>query len=552
MSSLFDDGWAPPEEETTAEGGTAEGEARTIRGGPESWHREASDEACRYIADLPMVFLDRQRSLLWIDDAPDCAPSIRYVVPATVPDLLGRAGVSFMSRAKEGWRWTSPPQVLCQTVVSRRPSGVPWRRFDGFASGPYLLGDGQIVNAQGYHQDGRLWLPHSGACELKETGKGSVRARGFGDVEDGRAALGWVMKELAEFPWADPDLDAAVWLGYLLTLITRPAYDHAPLFLFEASRPRSGKDLLFKCAETVAHGRAAHRITLADNPEENEKRIATGLLAGHTTLIFGDVKHLGSPLLLSLITEGHNVVIRLLGSNTTIPVPRTLTLGANANNVTFNVPDLIPRTIALRLDPPTETPESTPHSLDQDELLRHFAKHRAPMLAACFNALRGYLHRKRDPETEPRGAPCGSFPSWARLVRDCLLWYGYPDLVASQDRLRKQVPVGEQGAIDALYHAWWAIFRDQEVTTGRIIQAAANVEQTVERDDGGYASAPDPRRMALADALAGLFDQRPSPRKLTSILRGQRDRIVTLIDARVKLRQRTVHGQDSFRLDPIR
>lgn len=532
-----------------------------IRGSPADWHRQAANKACEHLAALPEVFLDRDRSMLWIDDAVGSPPAIRYVLPATVPDLLGRANVAFQSlvseKTEDGETRTRPrcvpiPSVLCQTVVSRRPANVRWRRFEGFASGPYLLDSGDVVDAHGYAEERGLWLPHAGLAELRKTGKGSLRARGFSSIDEGRAALDWVTAELREFPWADPAMGPAVWLGYLMTLATRPAYEHAPLFLFEASRPRSGKDLLFKCAEIVAHSRTAYRITLVENPDENEKRIATGLLAGHSTLIFGDVARLGSPLLLSLITEGSQVVIRLLGTNTTIPVPRTLVLGANANNVTFNVPDLVPRTIGLRLDPPTSTPDTTPHALDQDELQAHFRRLRPAMLCAVFNAIRGYLHRRKDPETDPHGISCGSFPGWARLVRDPLLYYGYPDLMETQATLRKQVPVGEQGALDALYAAWWAMVGERPVTSGNLIAMAARTEQTVERDDGNYGTVSDPNAVALADALSGLFEGKASPRKLTSILRKQRDALPVVGDIRLKLVLSTAHNQDAFALVRVR
>lgn len=531
------DGPPPDDDEEAPEDLTG---LKLVRGSSADWHRTSADEACRFLAELPELFLDRERSMMWIDDAPRSTPSIRYVIPSTVPDLLGRADVAFQHRVKRGdrfiWTFLQPPPVLCQTVVSRRPRTVEWNRFEGFASGPYLLSTGEVMDQQGFNATCGLWLPHIGHVTLPSTGKGMLLQRGYSSKDKGREALDRILAELSEFPWADPQLDPAVWLAYLLTLITRPSYDHAPLFLFEASRPRSGKDLLFKLAETVAHGRTANRITLADSPEENEKRIATGLLAGHTTLIFSDVQHLGSPLLLSLITEGHNVIVRLLGSNTSIPVPRTLTLGANANNVVLNVPDLVPRTIHLRLDPPTDAPESTPHKLDQHQLQSLFTERRPLYLAACFNALRGFLHRKRDPETEPRGTPCGSFPQWAALVRDTLLWYDFPDILESQTRLKQSVPVGEQGALTALFTAWWTLFRDQEITSGRLIQMASSTETSQERDDGnGYETVTDPRRAALADAIAGLFDAKPSPRKLTSKLMKHRDCTMTIGSDRVKL-----------------
>lgn len=544
----------PPDEEEISTG--EEDGLRVIRGSSADWHRTSADIACGYLAELPELFLDRVREMMWVDDAPNSSPSIRYVIPSTVPDLLGRADVACQHLVSNGtgedgvkrfrWQYTPIPPVLCQTVVSRRPKSVQWNRFEGFASGPYLLSSGEVISMQGFSPERGLWLPHIGHVTLPTTGKGMLLQRGYTTRDKGSEALARILKELSEFPWADPNLDPAVWLAYLLTLITRPSYDHAPLFLFEASRPRSGKDLLFKLAETIAHGRSAHRITLADNPEENEKRIATGLLAGHTTLIFGDVKHLGSPLLLSLITEGHNVVVRLLGTNTSIPVPKTLTLGANANNVTLNVPDLVPRTIHLRLDPPTDSPESTPHTLDQHELLTLFAEKRPLYLAALFNALRGFIHYRRSTNALFQGVSCGSFPQWAALVRDCLLYYGFTDVLKSQARLKQSVPVGEQGAMHSLFNAWFRLLRENATTSGNLIQMAAH---TTLQTDGGYETTTDPDRVALSHALANLFDAKPTAKALTKKLHAQRDWTGMVGDKRVKLlRSDPINNTESFML----
>lgn len=516
-------------------------------GDASTWHREAADRACELIAAVPGVHLDREGALIMVEDRQQSTPKIRAIGAQQVPDLLGRADVVVMQRTAKGQTPCDPPGVLCQTVISRRTESAPWRIFDGFASGPYLLPGGDVVQAQGYHAERRLWLPHAGACELRSTGKGALKARGFTSQDEAVAAARWVVSELREFPWADAELDPAIWLGYVLTLITRPGYETVPLFLFEASRPRSGKDLLLKIAETLAHGRTAARVTLVENPDENEKRIGTALLDGHTTLIFGDVKQLGSPLLLSMITEGSSVIIRALGGNQRIPVPRTMTLGATANNVTLPLPDLVARTIALRLDPSTEAPELTPHAKDQDELLAWYRDRRAPILAALFNLLRAYQHRTKHPETEPRGLPCGTFPTWSRTVRDPLLWLGFPDLLASQARLKLQTPIGDGAASLALVSAWWALFRDQTVTSGRLIQIAASTEVSEEQDDGGFSQRTDPDRVKLADAMKEI-DDKMNAKRLGKHLASLRDGIFALDQGRVKLIARTEHNQQTYRL----
>lgn len=515
------------------------------------WHRGLADRGAERIAALPEVFLDLGGEMVWIDDRPAHTPRMAHVAPAKVPDLLGRANTVTKKYTSKGERYCVPPAVLCETIVSRRPEGAPWKVFDGFASGPYLLPSGEVVYEQGYRPEQRLWLPHRGSCPLREGGKGGLRKHGLTDPDEARKALLWVTSELSEFPFADPEIDRAVWLAYLLTHLTRPGYAHAPLFLFEASQPGSGKDLLFKLAEIVAHNRIASRIDLGDNPEENRKTIGAAINSGYTSLILGDVTHLGSPQILALVTEGETTFIRILGASAPIAVPRTLMLGATANNVSLNQTDLIRRSLHLRLVPPTDRPEEAQHTKDQDQLQAHFARMRPLYLTACFNALRGYIHRKRDPETDPRGIPSGSFAAWGSLVRDCLLWAGFPDVLLTQARLRRTVPIGDEGALLQLFQAWWDLCRDQWVTASRLLTLAAQVTQTQERDDGGYETRADPARQQLADAVSALFEGKPSPKGLTMKLRKKRDAKPHLTHGRVRVEADTQNNQQVFRLAQI-
>lgn len=534
-------------------GGEDEAEPVELEGDAHTWHRSSADEACGHLAALPEVFLNDRRSMIWIDDARGGLPTIRPVEAHVVPDLLGRANVVCFERTARGRRPVAVPGVLCQTVVSRRSPGVPWKRFKGFASGPYMLRTGEIVQRHGFAPERGLWLPHHGICTIPETGKGSVKPKGFASWAEGRAALQWLLEPLKEFPWQDPELDPAVWLSYLFTLAMRPAFEHAPLFLFEASLRRSGKDLLLKCAEMAAHGQLAKRIDAkSGNEEEIAKTIGSAFLEGHTTLIFGDVARLGSSLILGLITEPELQTIRLLGANSSIAPPITLTLGATANNVKFPLPDLIPRTIALRLSPRTENPEYERHEKTQMQLLALFRERRSAILAAVFNAVRGFIHRSVDPETEPDGLPCGTFPVWASLVRDPLMYYGFPDVLLTQRRLAAQVPVGDQDAMASLFGAWWALLRDREgVTSSMLIQMAAQVTQTTERDDGGFIQQQDPDRVQLSDALGLLFDGKPSPRKLTEKLQELRDTPMTISGYRLRFTVGIAHNQKVFRLQRV-
>lgn len=489
---------APPPTDDTAGSWAGVDDPRappTIKAWANEWHLDAADKACEFIAALPDAFLDPKRSLLWVDDANDCPARLVYATAPTVTDLLGRAGVTCWERKKATTSPIATPSQLVTTVLSRRSPTARWKKLRGLASGPYMLADGSIIQEQGYHAGAGLWLPTAGTIPIPTEGRGSIRPEGF-TQEEGRDTLAWMIKELAEFPFADPAFDPAVTVAYFLTLITRPAYRTCPIFIFDASVKRSGKDLLFKFWETAAFGREAKRINLVAEDEENEKRLATALIEGHTSIVFSDSVNIGWPQLYSIITEGEAVSVRQLGSNTSIPVPPTLTLGANGNNLAIKQQDLLPRMIVLRLEPTVADPSTVPHEKDQDALLGYARSNRRALLAAGFNLVRGFLNR---PDPKPVGGISeGSFPGWAALVRDPLLWYGWPDLLLSRSRFAATSTVGDDEEDAAFVAAWWGVVGDRTVTSRHLLDLASVTELY---DEDERKIMPIPARIALAAAI---------------------------------------------------
>lgn len=548
-----DPGWPGPPGPPDGGGGAEaeeQSDERRLYGDASTWHRETADRACEIIAEVEGVHLDAKGTLILVEDRAGVTPRIREVGPPQIPDLLGRANVVICDAVKR--KPLDAPDVLRQTMISRRFPGAPWRRFDGFANGPYILPDGEIVQAQGYSPERRLWLPYSGHVEIATKGRGSVRPHGFASHDEGATALRWVLSEMAEFPWADPALDPAVWLAYLMTLIVRPACPTVPMFLAEASIRRSGKDLLLKCAEVTAYNRFSKRIDSKSGDEtELSKTIGAAFLEGHTSLVFGDVKSIGNGLILGLITEPEEQTIRVLGESASVPPPKTLTLAATANNVKFPLPDLIPRTVAVRLSPKTPNPEYVPHRKNQDQLLGWFRAHRAPIIAAVMNAVRGYIHRRKDPETEPTGIPCETFPTWASIVRDPLMYYGFADVLESQQRLAAQVPVGDEDEMRALFAAWWTLLRDQAgITSARLLQMAASPDTGHTDEEGRYSARPDPDRQRLADALGAIFGgAKVNAKTLTEKLQNFRDTPLDIDGQPFRLRSKVVHNTKTFALE---
>jgi hypothetical protein len=388
---------------------------------------------------------------------------MKLLKPDDLDYLLHRAGVRFERfERKDGATKTvatGTPKALRYAVCSWRPRDAGWKHLRGFAACPYMLRDGSIVNAAGLNEHTGLWLAQDQVLALPSSGAYAVAEHGLTQDRAVKAAK-WLLKEMQEFPWANKDLDQGVWLAYLFTLATRPAYRICPFWVFDAAESGSGKDLVATCAETIAMGRQAHRTGLDGKPEEDQKNIATALEAGDSVIMLGDVPDIGVRMLVRLVTELDNVRVRRLGGNSTIPIPPSLILACTSNNVKSSLPDMIRRSVRLRLEPKVTSPRDVKTTLTQTQLLDHFASRRPIYMATVFNILRGFLSAaKAGPATTPDGQPmaplsASAFPEWASMVRDCVMWLGFDDIVKSQADLQAGVVTEKDGRAELIGAIW--------------------------------------------------------------------------------------------------
>lgn len=445
------------------------------------WHWSAANQAAKALAGRPHVFLtERMATLVRVEDRPGYFTRIEDMSPPMLIDEFGILETRFLETTKDGKRRVEPPLPLLNTILSRRPESAGFRPLAGLVPGPYMLPDGSLYLDSGYSPETRLWLPSHAAIDLSAHKRARVFARGF-DRETAKKGVEFLLSEMQEFCWSSrqdedyaDDLDPACWLSYVFTLLTRPAYAVCPMFLNSARRPRSGKDLLFLLAELLAIGRQSKHIPADQSKEEVTKLIGAALKGGYTPLILGDVALLGHGTLYQLVTEPDTTTIRLLGASEEIAVPPCLILGATANQPNFDKSDLFGRIIALQLDADVPDPENRTFKREQDELIAWFRENRPQLLATAFNILRGFFHARRtDPDSAPRGMPCNAFPAWARVVRDCLLWCGLPDVVLTQKRAREQIRVTGADGIGALIQAYFDLWGfNVQHTSGEIVRVS--------------------------------------------------------------------------------
>lgn len=434
------------------------------------WHWEAADEAAARLAQRPTVFLtDRAAMLVRVEDREGYPARIQELTPTRIVDEFGRAPrTRFLEGAGEDKRYVLPPPPLVQTIIERRPLSAGWRPLAGLSPGPYILPSGRIFLEPGYSYETRLWLPSMGAARIDPV---SLRPRGY-TQEEACLGVARLCAELREFCWGDDNLDPAVWLSYLFTMLTRPGYDVAPLHLFVARKPGSGKDLLFMLAEIIAMGHPAKHIPADADKAELGKLIGTALRGGATPIVLGDIAQIGQGMIYQLISEPHLTTIRVLGASEEIPVPPTMMLGASANNVKFDKDDMFRRMVMLNLDPKTAHPERRTFARDYDQLIQWFYDNRPTLLAAAMNILRGYVYALRDGFKLPKGLAPGSFAGWARMVRDCIRWCDLPDIVQTQQNARSAVTIPGADAIGTILQAMWELWRSDQNTAGAIVKTA--------------------------------------------------------------------------------
>lgn len=484
-----------------ATSGVQKGKGIILEAWASEWaHPHVVDRAAGQLATEPDIFLDRAKNLIRVDDREHLGATLQILDPADLEYLFHRANIAVkrFKRRDDGTLGSDPvaaPKALRHAICAWRPQAANWNRIRGLASCPYLLGDGAIVNAAGLDARTGLWLPRDQVVSFAAP----ISARGFSQDRATEAVL-TLLHPLNEFPWASLEMDRAVWVSYLLTMVTRPAYRICPFFVFDANDTGSGKDLVATCAEMIAMGRQANRSGMDTDPKENEKNIATALEAGDTTVILGDVPDIGVRLLVRLLTELDNVRVRRLGGNTTIPVPPSLILGCTANNVKSSLPDMIRRSVRLRLESKEVDPRNRKTKQTQTQLLGAFQANRAACLADCFEILRGFLTARAGgwrPAEE--GLSASAFPDWAALVRDCIRWLGLPDIVQTQDSLRKTLG-SERDKFGHLFAAIWNWMGLEAWRSSAVITLLHQVTLS-------------PEERAVKAAVYETFDE---PQKLTS------------------------------------
>lgn len=322
------------------------------------------------------------------------------------------------TRQRQQWEPVDCPKDLATNILL----AGDWQHFrplEAIATAPFLRADLTICDKPGYDPASRVY--YAPTAEFPQVPESPNK-------DDADAALERLFEPFAEFPFATQEAKAA-FLAHILTAVTPHAVDTRPPIVYTASLAASGKTLLAEMPSRIANGvvPAVHPYT--DDEAEMRKVLLSALLAADPTVLFDNVPNgykVRSPVLCGF-TTAPVYSDRKLGVSECPTIPNRCAIELTGNNIT-PAGDFARRCIVVRLVVEAESARGRTFKIA--DLKSYVRAHRPQLLVDALTVLRAYALAS-DPVTVE---PLESFVQWSRIVRDPLVWLGWGDAVATQER----------------------------------------------------------------------------------------------------------------------
>ena len=242
-----------------------------------------------------------------------------------------------------------------------------------------------------------------------------------------------------EFPFANPDLDFAVWLAALLTAIQRPLIaGPVPGIAFIGNTAGIGKGLLIDAIGTLVWGHGIPTRSYPSDPIEAAKVKLSLALSAVPAVHFDNLPEggfYGSSELDSAITST-DVSGRILGqSRETGPVPLRPVWMLSGNNISPSR-DAFRRWLPCNLKTDLESPHERV-GLEIPDFRRHVSLHRAELLHHALVILATHAIAGRPGNN---WAPLGSFEEWDKMIRGAVWFATDSDCVETQRKAHAESP----------------------------------------------------------------------------------------------------------------
>lgn len=370
---------------------------------------------------------------------------LHRIEEAQMRSLLTRA-CRFMTLVgkpkKTMWQHAHPAVWLVKDLVARHDwPGIPVIR--GLVSYPVFLASGRVLCAPGYDDESQLYVTPT--CT-------PISVPDFPTRDDAVRASCFIYDEMfRDFPIGQPET-AAVMLSALLTIVARFAINGpCPGFLLDGNAPGVGKGKLCQTIAIIATGRETTPIAPETRHDEWRKRIVSILRDSEPIAMVDNLAGaFGAPALDGVLTSTE-WSDRELCTSSNWRGPANAVWFFTANNIRVQG-DLIRRLLPMRIVSQEERPDSR-RDFRHADLLAAASRMRPQLLQACFTILRAW-HLAGMPE---QALPAyGSYESWSKIVRQCVVWCGWADPRLAADYLREQ-PDEDESLFKSILQNWYTL-----------------------------------------------------------------------------------------------
>ena len=210
----------------------------------------------------------------------DRRPTSKLTVDGIIDWLSRYADFQRFDERKKKWVSIDPPERIAKIILARAGVGK-FPQVAGVITTPTLRPDGSILAEPGYDPSTRLYLALDPQFTMPLMPAAPSRAEAL-------HALSPLRDLLSGFPFVSP-IDRAVALSGIMTAVLRGAVSVAPMHVFRAHTPGTGKSLLVDVAATIATGRRCPVIAAGKTEEETEKRLGALLRDGVSVVSIDNV-----------------------------------------------------------------------------------------------------------------------------------------------------------------------------------------------------------------------------------------------------------------------
>ena len=364
--------------------------------------------------------------------------------------------VRYDARSKK-WVTVDAPRQLAATLLAGQDR---WQfpRIAGVVTTPLLRPDGSLLSDPGYDEATQLFMAPDPDLDLLDLSEQPTRT-------EATAALRLLTGLLDGFEFKS-EVDRAVALSLLLTLVARGSLPTAPLHLIRATGAGTGKSFLVDVAAVIATGRTCPVTTAGRTPEESEKKLGAMLRGGMPIIALDNCTYDLEGDMLCQIAERPLISIRILGVSEVVEFDCRAAVVATGNNIGPKG-DMNRRTLTCNLVADIERPELRDFAFDP---LARVLTDRGAYLSAIFTIVRAYAAAGAPTVCKP----LGSYARWTAMVRAPLIWLGEADPVESMEMTREEDP--ELTAIRELFAQWQQHLPEGSLTALQIAETAGAVD----------------------------------------------------------------------------